>query len=277
MTPNSNDLTFRLRSCRDEEEKARQAFGKATDSRYKVLAECLGIVIELKEDRAAKLEFTELCAGEGLVFAKGSDLFLRVIGYVFKNDPTSQSKAKRSNRSSYAKVIRVAHTAGETAETFVEWIRSKGGIDAVKNNRPSKNKASHSNAAVPTDQPQAMTGSPNLRIPADHLPKDIAPSTGDYVVLLVRRTDDHDFDLVGHVTDPYCIRSVQNRTVLRGLDPEHVERSRLDAQTESTASPLAKLCKPLRLPDRRTSALARAAFAAGLISHEKKRRKKHAS
>jgi hypothetical protein len=101
-------------------------YDSARATLYILMADCLTIYMEIKGTRAEKEVLAQIkacLAKRGYQEKRGTKIINLIVRYVFN--------CERRRLSDYSRVLSVAISSGITAEGFVEWVKSFGGMEEV--------------------------------------------------------------------------------------------------------------------------------------------------
>ena len=201
----AKDLNTQLDSlCKVREEWELGAYKTSNDQLYEILARCLDIYQQLRDDLNQRKQFKQrldaLKEKNLIVFNESTNLPTRIVRYVFRNN------GKRS--FAYAKALIAANEAKVDSLGLSRWIADNGGVEQVR--RTPKNGVTPAvlNANLQQSATHHYSDSKGLVTPFK-APKELLPdaeSTNNFALALVRKEDDGQITIVYGTNKPTLVK-----------------------------------------------------------------------
>ena len=170
--------------CEDRIKWEEGAFRTSNEQLYAILARCLDVYQQMKDDMAQRKQLNEKLLALGINFTKATSLAAKVVSYVFRAD--------RNRAFAYARTIIAADEAKLDALALAKWVREKGGVEEVRRAAKSgvtPTQAAHQHAELAL---QVLAKSQPLVLPFQ-APDELKPNgeaVNEFSVALVRREKD---------------------------------------------------------------------------------------
>lgn len=165
---------------------------------YAVLAECLALMMSVKQDRtydALNKKLVRL----NVQYNSNTSLPTRIVRAVFKHD--------RRNLSRYAAIIKLAEIEKVKAETFIEWLTNLGGIDKARQHYVVPKVVAVSNDDLYKAATDHLRGASTLAtVSGKKLANVNDTPTSGYVISIARLNAAGDYEIVGATSDTTALR-----------------------------------------------------------------------
>lgn len=203
------------------------AFKKANDELYDLLADCLAIYSDkfengsLSDKKAFRLEVAQRLKADGIRVVKTSTTLTMLARYVFKSD--------RKRAQGYGYVIAAAVSHGIGAKDFPNWVRNAGGIEEIKRKVITKPETIAKREAVATATDD-IKGAMELAAvqPLAHVDID-GLGTGEFVILLAKPNPNGGGDVVATLTE---VNDALVKALVQRMAKQQVEAAAADAALE---------------------------------------------
>jgi hypothetical protein len=203
------------------------AFKKANDELYDLLADCLAIYLDkfengsLSDKKAFRLEVAQRLKADGIRVVKTSTTLTMLARYVFKSD--------RKRAQGYGYVIAAAVSHGIGAKDFPNWVRNAGGIEEIKRLMVTKPETIAKREAVATATDD-IKGAMELAAvqPLAHVDID-GLGTGEFVILLAKPNPNGGSDVVATLTE---VNDALVKALVQRMAKQQVEAAAADAALE---------------------------------------------
>jgi hypothetical protein len=201
------------------------AYKKANDELYGLLAECLATYLDKfqlgsdEDKKALRKELIERLKADGIRVVKTSTTLTMLARYVFNSD--------RKRAQGYGYVIAAAVSHGITATEFAEWVRCQGGIEEIKRLTVAKPETLARREAV-ASVAKDVIGAMELAAlqPLAHIAMDNL-GTGEFVVLLAKPNPNGGGDIVATLTD---VNESLVKALVQRIAKQQVEVAAVDAE-----------------------------------------------
>jgi hypothetical protein len=201
------------------------AYKKANDELYGLLAECLSTYLDKfqlgsdEDKKALRKELIERLKADGIRIVKTSTTLTMLARYVFNSD--------RKRAQGYGYVIAAAVSHGITAAGFADWVRRKGGIEEIKRLAVAKPETLAKREAI-ANAANGVIGALELAVlqPLAHIDMDNL-GTGEFVLLLAKPNPNGGGDIVATLTD---VNEAFMKTLVQRIAKQQVEVAAADAE-----------------------------------------------
>jgi len=201
----AKDLNTQLDSlCKVREEWELGAYKTSNDQLYEILARCLDIYQQLRNDIKQRAEFKvrldALKAQDLIKFNESTNLPTRIVRYVFRNS------GKRS--FAYAKALILATEEDIDSLGLSRWIAANGGVEQVRRRDKGGITPAVLNANLQQSATQHYSDSKGLVTPFK-APKELLPDaegTNNFALALVRKEDDGQITIVYGTNKPTLVK-----------------------------------------------------------------------
>jgi hypothetical protein len=218
-------------------------FKASNDELYKLLGQCLDFYIAIAKDSDMSKALNALLKLKGFTYTNGTSIALKVARLVFA-DPAQPEKHK-TRLQTYARVLTIAKSEKQTADTLSTFIIEQGGIDEIRRSSNStspkveKAKKFRDNAEYLYSTNEQK---PLCKLPA--LPQELRPAEGErYSIALVRDNGDDTGSIVFGTGNKSVLDQVL-RIAGKHIDDQIVnerQKQEEDAKADRQEQNLAKL------------------------------------